>query len=59
MISADKKHSQPHNTFYLYVIFLSSGGRILHKFESLMMVLLSVYLASLSPTYSGGMIMLL
>ena len=44
---------------YLEVIFLSWGGRILHKVESLMVILFSGYLAYFSPLSSGGLNMLL
>ena len=53
------KHSQPHITLYLEVIFLSWGGRILRKFESLMIILLTVYLSSLFPPFSGALVMIL
>ena len=49
MIFADMKNSQPHKSFYWEVVFLSWGGIILRKVESIMMLLLSESLASLSP----------
>ena len=59
MLFADMKHSHPHITFYWEVILFSWGGRILCKVKSLIMILLSSYLASFSPPSSGGTTMLL
>ena len=56
---ADMQHSQQYISLYQEVIFLSWGGRILHKVESLMMILLSASVASLSPSYSVGITRLL
>ena len=53
------QNSQPHMTLYRAELFLVWGGRIDHSAESLMMILLSASLASLSPTYSGGLTVLL
>ena len=55
MIFSYMQHSQSHMIFYRELIFLSWGGRILHKVEPLVMVLLSAHLASLSPHYSVGL----
>ena len=52
------QHSQPHTTLYWEVILFSWGGKILHKFESLIITLLSVLLTSLIPPSSGGLTML-
>ena len=46
-------------TLYHTDIFLSLGNIIEHSVESLMVILLSAYLASLGPTYSGVLVMLL
>ena len=59
ILLADMQHSQPHITLYWEVIFFSWCGKILRKFELLMMILFSAYLASLSPPSSGGLTILL
>ena len=43
----------------MVVIFFSWGGKMLRKFESLMIMLLSASIASLIPPSSGGLNMLL
>ena len=53
------KQSQPQLTFYLSVIFLSWGGNILRKVESLIMMLYSASLSSLVTPSSGGLAILL
>ena len=59
MLLADMQHSQPHMHLSQEVIFLSWGGIILYKVESLIMILLSLWLASLSSSYSGRITRLL
>ena len=59
MILVDTQHSKPHMTLYRNLIILSWGGRILHKYESLMIILLSVYFYSFSLPSSLGLTMLL
>ena len=51
--------NEKHMTLYHTDIFLSLGNIIEHSVESLMVILLSAYLASLGPTYSGVLVMLL
>ena len=53
------QHSQPHVTLYLEVIFFSWVGKMLREVESLMMILLYAYLASLGPPSSGGFTMII
>ena len=40
-------------------ICFSLGGKMLHKVESMMMILLSEFFASLSPPSSGGLTIIL
>ena len=58
ILLADMQHLQPHISLYRAVIFLSCGGDILRKVESMMMILYSAYLASFSTPYSGEITML-
>ena len=53
------QHSQQHITLYHEFIFLSWVKNVLRSIESLMIILLSAYLASLSPPSYGGITMLL
>ena len=45
----DMQHSQPYLSLYRAFFFLGCGGNLLRKFESLVMMLSSAYLASFSP----------
>ena len=54
MLLEDMQHSQQHMTLYQEVIFLSWGGKIWRKVESLMMISLSEYIASFSSSSYGG-----
>ena len=53
------QQSQPYITLYQAAIFFSWGDKMLCNFESLIMILLSAYLAYLSTPSSGGLTMLL
>ena len=59
MLLAYTKHSHPHINLYHEVIFLSWGGRILHKVESLTMILFLAPLDSFWPPASGRLTILL
>ena len=53
------QHSQPHISLYRAVIFLSCGGNMLHKVESLMAMLSSASLSTVSPPYLDVLTMIL
>ena len=59
IILADMQHSQTHMTFYREVIFLSWGGRIFCKVESLMMILFLKSFPFFSSPSSGVITMIL
>ena len=54
ILLADIYHSQPHIPFYWWVVFISWGGRILCKVESLIMILFSAYIDYFITPSSGG-----
>ena len=58
-IFEDVQHSQPHMILYQEVVFLSWGGRILRKVESMTMILLSASIYDLNPTSYGVLNMIL
>ena len=55
----DIQNSQPHRILYLDDVFFNWGGNNERNVESLIMILLSAYLASLSPSYTGSLTMML
>ena len=59
MLLADMQHSHPHITMYWEVTFFSWGGRILRKVVSMMIILLSLSLASFSTPSSGVLTIIL
>ena len=59
ILLAYMQHSRPQINLYHADILLSWGGRILHIVESLTMILLSEFIASLIPPSSDGLTIML